>query len=57
MGRMKKLMAIMLLAVVASLGAPHALAGVAESPGITGVAESPGIISTTIIVIASTSVL
>ncbi len=58
MGTMRKLIVVMLLAIMASLGTPHALAdGVAESPGITaGVAESPGIISATIIIIASTLV-
>ena len=47
MRRVKRFFAVVLLAVVASLGTPAALAvdGVAESPGITsgGVAESPGI--------------
>ena len=47
MRRVKRFFAVVLLAVVATLGTPAALAvdGVAESPGITsgGVAESPGI--------------
>ena len=43
MGSLKKLMGIVLLAVVASIGVPTALAGPQESPGVTGPQESPGI--------------
>ncbi|HEX8649615.1 MAG TPA: hypothetical protein VF708_02160 [Pyrinomonadaceae bacterium] len=50
MKRIKKLIGIVLLALVVSLGTPQAFAadGTAESPGVTaptnGTAESPGIV-------------
>lgn len=44
MRSLRKLIGIMLLAAIASVGVPVALAdGPQESPGITGPQESPGI--------------
>lgn len=43
MGRLRRLIGIVLLAAVASIGIPTVLAGPQESPGIAGPQESPGI--------------
>lgn len=47
MNRMKRLMAVILLALVATLGTPQAFAGPGEMVGIAaqGTAESPGIMT------------
>lgn len=45
MRNLRKLIGIVLLAVVASVGVPAAFAdGPQESPGITGPQESPGVV-------------
>ena len=54
MGKSRKLIGIILLTVVASLGVPTALAGPQESPGIVGPQESPGVITDIVTYLAST---
>jgi len=52
---LRKLIGIVLLAAVASLGIPSVLAdGPQESPGITGPQESPGITTEIVIYLAAT---
>jgi hypothetical protein len=41
--RLKKLVAIMMLVLVTSLGAPQAFAGDISTPGITGEMSTPGL--------------
>jgi hypothetical protein len=47
MVRLRKLIGIVLLAVVTSFGVQTVWAGPQESPGVTGPQESPGVTSTT----------
>ena len=43
MRAIKRLAAVMVLALLASIGAPQALAGNMDTPGITGDIQAPGI--------------
>jgi hypothetical protein len=43
MNKAKRLIAIMLLALVVCLGTPQAFAGPSETPGLSGPSETPGI--------------
>ncbi|HKC65955.1 MAG TPA: hypothetical protein VKB86_20090 [Pyrinomonadaceae bacterium] len=54
MRRLRRMIGIVLLAAVASLGVPTVFAGPQESPGITGPQESPGITTDVVIYLAST---
>ncbi len=52
--RLRRMIGIVLLAAVASLGVPTALAGPQESPGVCGPQESPGYTTGVVIYLAST---